>query len=58
MKQRIYPMISFKRYGNVVVTISGIELTQKIRKGQFNIANLRKEIRVRVPQIWDAVTAT
>ncbi len=58
VKQRIYPMLGFKRFGNAVVTISGIELAQKIRKGQFNIANLRKGMRVRVPQIWDAVIAT
>jgi hypothetical protein len=41
-------MLGFKRFRNAVVTISGIELGQKIRKGQFNIANLRKEMRVRV----------
>ena len=58
MKRRIYPMLGFKRFRNAVVTISGIELAQKIRKGQFNIANLRKGMRVRVPQIWDAVIAT
>ena len=58
VKQRIYPMLGFKRFGNAVVTISGIELAQKIRKGQFNIANLRKGMRVRVPQIWNAVIAT
>jgi transposase-like protein len=51
VKQRIYPMLGFERFGNAVVTISGIELAQKIRKGQFNIANLRKGMRVRVPQI-------
>ncbi len=58
VKQGIYPMLGFKRFGNAVVTISGIELAQKIRKGQFNIANLRKGMRVSVPQIWDAVIAT
>jgi transposase-like protein len=58
VKQRIYPMLGFKRFGNAVVTISGIELAQKIRKGQFNIANLRTGMRVMVPQIWDAVIAT
>lgn len=42
MKQRIYPMLGFKRFRNALVTISGIELAQKIRKGQFNIASLRK----------------
>jgi hypothetical protein len=51
-------MLGFKRFGNAVVTISRIELAQKIRKGQFNIANSRKGMRVRVPHIWDAVIAT
>ena len=58
VKQRIYPMLGFKRFGNAVVTISGIELAQQIRKGQFTISNLMKGMRVRVPQIWDAVIAT
>ena len=58
VKQCIYLIIGLKRFGNAIVTIRGIELAQKIRKGQFNIANLRKGMRVRVPQIWDAVIAT
>ena len=29
-------MLGFKRFGNAVVTISGIELANKIRKVQFN----------------------
>jgi transposase-like protein len=58
VKQRIYPMLGFKRFGNAVVTNSGIELVQKTRKGRFNIANLRKGMRVRVAQIWEAVIVT
>jgi len=57
VKQRIYPMLGFKRFGNAAVTFSGIELAQKIRKGQFNIANLTKGVRIRAPQIWEAVIA-
>ena len=34
VKQRYYPMLGFKRFGNAAVTISGIELIQKIKKGQ------------------------
>jgi transposase-like protein len=35
MKQRIRPMLGFKRFDNAAVTISGIELAEKIKKGQF-----------------------
>ena len=34
VKQRYSPMLGFKRFANATVTISGIELIQKIRKGQ------------------------
>jgi transposase-like protein len=33
VKQRIYPMLGFKKFANASVTISGIELVHKIRKG-------------------------
>ena len=29
------PMLGFKRFDNAAVTISGIELAEKIKKGQF-----------------------
>lgn len=57
VKQRVCPMLGFKKFANAAVTISGVELAQKIRKGQFNIANLTKCAGVRVPQIWEAVLA-
>jgi transposase-like protein len=40
VKQRIYPMLGFKKFENAVITISGIELAQKIKKGQFDTAGL------------------
>jgi transposase-like protein len=40
VKQRIQPMLGFKRFGNAVVTISGIELAEKIKKGQFKTGKL------------------
>ena len=40
VKQRIRPMLGFKRFDNAVVTISGIELAEKIKKGQFKIGKL------------------
>jgi transposase-like protein len=34
IKQRIRPMLGFKRFDHAAVTISGIELAEKIKKGQ------------------------
>jgi hypothetical protein len=50
-------MLGFKSFRNAAITISGIELAQKIRKGQFNITELRGEMKVRMPQVWEAVLA-
>jgi len=41
VKQRGYPMLGFKRFGNAAVTISGVELIHKIKKGQFDTSRLR-----------------
>ena len=57
VKQRIYPMLGFKRFANAAVTISGIELMQKIRKGQFDTAELTSRGGGRVPQLWEALLA-
>ena len=40
VKQRIRPMLGFKRFDNAGVTISGIELAEKIKKGQFKTGKL------------------
>jgi transposase-like protein len=56
VKQRYYPMLGFKRLMNAVITISGIELIQKIRKGQFDISNIGQE-GMQVQQVWEAVLA-
>ena len=40
VKQRIRPMLGFKRFDRAAVTISGIELAEKIKKGQFKIGAL------------------
>ena len=56
VKQRYYPMLGFKRFTNAVITISGIELIQKIRKGQFDISNISRE-GMQVQQLWEAVLA-
>ncbi len=35
IKQRIRPLLGIKKFANAVVTISGIELAEKIKKDQF-----------------------
>jgi transposase-like protein len=40
VKQRVRPMLGFKRFDNAAVTISGIELAEKIKKGQFKTGKL------------------
>jgi transposase-like protein len=57
VKQRLYPMLGFKSFTNAAITISGIELAQKIRKGQFNTSAVTMRAGSMVPQGWDAVLA-
>ena len=56
VKQRIRAMVGLKSFGAVVVTISGIALAEKIRKGQFKAGKLGGLTRT-VPQIWQAALA-
>jgi len=56
VKQRVYPMLGFKKFENAAVTISGIELVHKIKKGQFDTSSLALS-KERAPQIWEAVMA-
>ena len=55
VKQRIYPMLGFKNLRYAAVTISGVELAQKIKRGQFDIAKFMSGVNVRVPEMWEAV---
>ena len=57
VKPRLYPMLGFKRFGNATVTISGIELVQKIRKEQFDTSAVTVREGTRVPRIWEALLA-
>jgi transposase-like protein len=56
VKQRIRPMLGFKRFQTAAVTISGIELAAKIRKQQFKIGKLPGRPSM-IPAIWTAVIA-
>jgi hypothetical protein len=49
-------MLGFKRFENAEITISGIELAQKIKKGQYDISELRLE-EWRADELWQAVLA-
>ena len=54
VKQRYYPMLGFKSFSNAAVTLSGIELVQKIKKGQFDTSSI-SQAGALVPQVWEAV---
>jgi hypothetical protein len=48
-------MLGFKSFRNATIIISGIELAQKIRKGQFDSANVRQSRGMRAALMWEAV---
>ena len=50
VKQRVYARLGFKRFGNAAITIGGIELAHKIKKGQFDLSGLGLD-EGKVPQI-------
>jgi transposase-like protein len=54
VKQRIGPMLGFKRFDTATITISGIELAEKIKKAQFKIGKLARRSGT-APTIWAAV---
>jgi len=57
VKQRVYPMLGFNNFRNATIAINGMELAQKIRKGQFIIAELESRMKVRIQQVWAALLA-
>jgi transposase-like protein len=56
IKQRIRPMLGLKRFETAAITISGIELAEKIRKDQFKTGKLPGRPRS-APEIWAAILA-
>jgi transposase-like protein len=56
IKQRLRPMLGFKRFETAAVTIRGIELAEKIKKQQFNVEPLAGKATT-APEIWVAVLA-
>ena len=56
VKQRYYPMLGFKKFRNAKVTLSGIELANKIKKGQFDASEITNSGAM-ILQVWEAVLA-
>jgi transposase-like protein len=56
IKQRIRPMLGFKRFETAAVTIRGIELAAKIKKHQFNLKAVTGK-GTTAPELWAAVLA-
>jgi IS6 family transposase len=54
MRSRIKPMPGFKVFDRAAVTIAGVELLHRIRKGQVNLRRLRRQGQA-APAIWNAV---
>jgi transposase-like protein len=55
-KFRLGPMLGMKRFRSVSITIAGIELIHRIRKGRFTLGRLRIKDN-RAPAVWNAVLA-
>jgi transposase-like protein len=56
VKQRVKPMLGFKRFAHAAITLSGIELVHQIKKGQFDVSALCSS-GARTPQVWEVVLA-
>src|SRR5277367_4489463 len=54
VKQRIATMLGFKGFATASITIAGIELMHRIRKGQFGLGGLGVQGRL-APAVWNAV---
>nr|WP_258194854.1 IS6 family transposase [Paraburkholderia sp. BL18I3N2] len=54
VKSRTKVMLGFKRFRNAAITLSGIELVHRIRKGQFSLAKLGLKDTA-APAVWEAV---
>jgi transposase-like protein len=54
VKSRIKTMLGFKDFDRAAVTIAGVELLHRIRKGQFDLGRLRLKGQA-APAIWNAV---
>ena len=56
VKQRLRPMLGFKGFQTAAIVIGGIELAEKIKKGQFKLGKLGGRTTT-MPEIWRAALA-
>jgi transposase-like protein len=56
VKQRLRAMLGLKSFPTATVVISGIELAEKIKKGQFKIGKLGGDTAT-MPELWRAALA-
>ena len=56
IKQRLRPMLGLKSFQSAAIVIGGIELAEKIKKGQFKLAKLGGRTAT-MPEIWQAALA-
>jgi len=56
IKQRLRPMLGLKSFQNAAIVIGGIELAEKIKKGQFKLGKLGGRTAT-MPEIWHAALA-
>ncbi len=49
-------MLGFKKFANAQVTLNGIELANKIKKGQFDTSEVTTPGAM-ILQVWEAVLA-
>jgi transposase-like protein len=54
IKSRVNAMLGFKRFRSAAVTISGIELMHRIRKGQFDLTDMHLK-DINAPAAWMTV---
>ena len=57
VKQRVRPMLGFKRFAHATIMLAGIELVHQIQKKQFDVSVICSP-ETRTPQVWAAVLAT
>jgi transposase-like protein len=56
IKQRIRPMLGLKRFDHAAVIISGIELAEQIKEGQFKTGKFGNR-KSTMSELWNAALA-
>jgi transposase-like protein len=56
IKSRTRPMLGFKDFNSAAITLAGVELLHRIRKGQFALGRFHLKNQA-APAIWNAVLA-